>query len=386
MSDRSLPSYAHVSNGAPTPSASSPIARRVRRRAALVGIAAVAAGLLAACGGDDSGTTKPAATGASAPSTNDTVAVNIGYFPNLTHAPALVAEQQGFFTKRIGEGKVKTQSFNAGPDVIQAIFGGSLDISYIGPNPTITAYAQSEGAGVRVIAGATSGGASLVVKPEIKTAADLKGKTLATPQLGNTQDVALRHWLKENGLSSDTEGGGDVGIKPQKNAQGLQAFASGQVDGAWVPEPWATQYVQKGAVRLLDESTLWPGGKFVTTNVIVRTKFLNEHPETVRAFLEAHVDAVQFIEKDPAAAQADVIAQIKKITDQDTKADILAEAWKFLSFTADPLTSSLKGSAAHADSVGLLEKKPSDDFAGLWDLAPLNAALKARGLPEVSQS
>ncbi|MFN8075727.1 MAG: ABC transporter substrate-binding protein [Kineosporiaceae bacterium] len=383
MSQPALPTFA------PSSSASSALsgagARRRRRRAALVGLAVVVGGLLSACGGDDADT-KPAATGASAPSTADTVPVNIGYFPNLTHAPALIAEQEGFFTKRIGEGKVKTQSFNAGPDVIQAIFGGSLDISYIGSNPTITAYAQSEGAGVRVIAGAASGGASLVVKPEIKGAADLKGKTLATPQLGNTQDVALRYWLKQNGLNTTTEGGGDVSIKPQKNSQGLQAFVSGQVDGAWVPEPFATQYVQKGAVRLIDETSLWKDGKFVTTNVIVRTQFLKEHPETVRAFLEAHLDAIQLAEKDPAKAQSDVIAQIKKITDQDTKPETVAEAWKFITFSADPLTAALKESANHADEVGLLEKKPSDGFAGLWDLAALNAALKSRGLPEVSQS
>ena len=310
--------------------------------------------------------------------------MRIGYFPNLTHAPALVAEAEGFFTQRIGSGKVTTQSFNAGPDVIQAILGGSLDISYIGPNPTITAYSTSRGKAIRVIAGAASGGASLVVKPTITAAADLKGKTLATPQLGNTQDVALRFWLTTQNLKADTEGGGDVSIKPQKNAAALQAFVSGQIDGAWVPEPWATQFVRKGAKVLVNEASLWPDGKFVTTNVIVRTKFLQDHPATVRAFLEAHLDAIQFIASSPDKARTDVISQIKKITDQDTDPTAVAAAWKNLTFTADPLPGTLQESAAHAATVGLLENKPSDNFAGLWDLNQLNAALESRGLPKVT--
>ena len=357
--------------------------RRTFLRAGLAAVGAVTALSLAACGGGSSSGAS-AAPAASAPSTDRTVAVNIGYFPNLTHAPGLVADAEGFLTKRIGDGKVKTQSFNAGPDVVQALFGGSLDIAYIGPNPTINAYAQSGGAAVRVISGATSGGASLVVKPSITDAAGLKGKTLATPQLGNTQDVALRYWLKEQGLATTVDGGGDVKIAPQKNSAALQAFASGQIDGAWVPEPFATQFVAAGGKVLVDEKTLWPGGDFVTTNVVVRTEFLQKNPDTVRAFLEAHLDAVQFIESDPAKAQEDVAAKISAITGQEVQAATLEDAWGNLSFTADPLQATLKESAKHAATVGLLEKAPQDDFAKLWDLAQLNAALKSRGLPEVA--
>jgi len=310
--------------------------------------------------------------------------VTVGYFPNVTHAPALVADAEGFLTRRIGSGKVSTRAFNAGPDVIQALFSGSLDIAYVGPNPTITAYAQSQGAAIRVIAGAASGGAALVVKPSITSAQQLKGAKLATPQLGNTQDVALRYWLSTQGFRTTTEGGGDVRITPQKNAAALQAYASGQLDGAWVPEPYATQFAALGAHVLVDEKTLWPGGRFVTTNIVVRTQFLTAHPETVRAFLEADLDALDLIAKAPAKAQQDVVAQIGRLTGQPPRAGDVAKAWQNLTFTADPLAATLKTSADHAAAVGLLPNKPGDGFAQLWDLTVLQAALKARGEAEVT--
>lgn len=346
-------------------------------RRLVLGVAmATAAGILmSACGSGDSSSSSTEASGAPE-------AVRIGYFPNLTHAPALIADKEGYFTRRLGQ--VKTQSFNAGPDVIQALFSDSLDISYIGPNPTITAYAQSQGQAIRVIAGAASGGASLVVRDGISSPADLKGKKIATPQLGNTQDIALRHWLRGQKLAADTEGGGDVGVVPQKNATALQSFVSGQIDGAWVPEPFATLFQEKGAKVLVDETTLWPDGKFVTTNVVVRTEFLREHPDKVAAFLEAHLDAVDLTRDDPAKAQAAVIGQIKALTGQDTDPGAVEKAWKNLTFTADPLSATLKTSAEHAAAVGLLDNQPSDGFSGLWDLAPLNTALTARNQPEVT--
>jgi NitT/TauT family transport system substrate-binding protein len=360
----------------------------VRRRAFGLLTALVAGVLLAACGSSGSSgstTSGSAASGSTAGASGGGVPVRIGYFPNLTHAPALVADAEGFFTKRLGSG-VSIKTFNAGPDVIQAIFSNSLDISYVGPNPTITAYAQSKGSAIKVIAGSTSGGASLVVKPSITSPAQLKGKKIASPQLGNTQDVALRYWLSTQGLKSDVEGGGDVAVIPQKNAAALTAFQTGAIDGGWEPEPYATQFVEKGAKVLVDERSLWPGGSFVTTNVIVCTQFLTEHPDAVKAFLEAHLDALDLIGKDPTKAQTDVAAQIKKITEQDSKASTLSTAWKSLSFTADPLPASLKTSAEHAKTVGLLKDAPSDGFAGLYDLGPLNAALTARGHKEVATS
>lgn len=343
----------------------------------LAGLLAGSTGVLSA------GCSKPDSSGGT-DSVGDETDVRIGFFPNVTHAPALVAQARGLLDAAIGPGRVSTKSFNAGPDVIQAILGGSLDISYIGPNPTITAYAQSRGEAVRVIAGCTSGGAALIVKASITSPGQLAGTRLASPQLGNTQDVALRYWLSTQGLTADVEGGGDVAILPQKNSAAVQAFSSGQIDGAWVPEPYATALVRAGGVVLVDERTLWPNGAFVTTDVIVRTTFLQQNPAAVAAFLTAHLDSLDAIAADPARAQRDVAAQIKTITEQDVEADLLSAAWQNLSFTADPLASTLRASAAHAEKVGLLKDKPDDDFAALYDLQLLNKALTARGLKEVT--
>ncbi|MCA0296746.1 MAG: ABC transporter substrate-binding protein [Actinobacteria bacterium] len=324
-------------------------------------------------------------TGCSGASGGKIEQVNIGYFPNLTHAPGLIADAEGTFVEKFGtlNLKVSTKSFNAGPDVIQAILSGSLDISYIGPNPTVTAYIQSQGDGIRVIAGSTSGGAFLVVKPEITSAAQLKGRKLATPQLGNTQDIALRYWLKQQNLTATEDGGGDVSILPQANSAAVQAFSTGSIDGAWVPEPYASKLVAAGGKVLVDEKSLWPDGQFVTTNVIARTAFVEQHPDAVRAFIEAHLDALAEIKDDPEKAQADVAGQIQKITGQETTADSLKASWKNLDFTADPLASTLKESADHAAAVGLLPNKPTDGFAKLWDLTALNDALTARGQQKV---
>lgn len=347
------------------------------RRTILAAALAAATGVLTACGSSKDSAGGSGAGGAP---------VKLGFFPNVTHAPALVGQAQGLFDTRLTAvgGAVTPQSFNAGPDVIQAILGGSLDIAYIGPNPTITAYAQSKGAAIRVISGCTSGGAALVVRSGISTAADLKGKKLASPQLGNTQDVALRYWLSTQGLQAGVDGGGDVSILPQKNSAAVQAFASGAIDGGWLPEPFATQLVTSGGAVLVDERSLWPDGRFVTTDIIVRTEFLDQNPTTVSAFLEAHLDALDAITADPGKAQADVAAQIKAITQQEIKTDLLAAAWKNLTFTPDPLAATLRESAAHAEKVGLLQDKPSDDFAKLWDLTLLNKALVARGAKEVT--
>lgn len=325
-------------------------------------------------------------TGCAATAGADATEVRIGYFPNVTHAPGLVADSDGLFEKEFAEEDVtvSTQAFNAGPDVIQAILSGSLDISYIGPNPTVTAYIQSNGEGVRVIAGSTSGGASLVVRPEITAAADLKGKKLASPQLGNTQDIALRHWLGTQNLTATEDGGGDVSILPQSNSAAVQSFRAGEIDGGWLPEPFASRLVEAGGVVLVDERDLWPDGEFVSTNVIARTEFVEENPDLVRAFIEAHLDALDSIEADPAAAQSTVAAQVKRITEQDIDPAVLQTAWANIDFTANPLSDTLRASADHAEGVGLLPDKPSDDFAQLWDLTALNDALAERGQPEVS--
>ncbi|MBV8982612.1 MAG: ABC transporter substrate-binding protein [Acidimicrobiia bacterium] len=328
----------------------------------------------AACGGGG---------GSSSAKSSGHVDLRLGYFPNLTHATALVGVANGIFAKDLGSNvSLQTKTFNAGPAETEALFANSLDIAFIGPNPAINAFQKSNGQAVRLISGATSGGAGLVVKPDINGPADLKGKKLASPQLGNTQDVALRNWLKKNGLNTTTEGGGDVQILPQDNAQTLDTFKSGQIDGAWVPEPWTSRLVIDGKGKLLvNEASLWSGGKFLTTTVIVRTQFLKDHPDVVKNFLKGNVDATNYINANPAAAQQAANQAIAQLTGKALSTPVVQAAWKDLTFTWDPLASTLREEATDAQSVGLLK---DTNLKGLVDVSPLNSVLKADGKGSVS--
>lgn len=310
------------------------------------------------------------------------VPLRLGYFPNLTHATAIVGINQGIIENAMGdEVSLTTQFFNAGTDVVEAIFSEALDASYIGPNPAINAFAQSNGEAIRIIAGAASGGASLVVSPEIGSPADLAGMTLSTPSLGNTQDVALRAWLSEQGYTTDLEGGGDVSVMPQANGDALQAFILGEIDGAWVPEPWATRMVEEGNGRVLvDEHDLWPDGAFVTTHLIVATSFLEEHPDVVKRLLVGHVAADAFVNENPEEAQQIVADTIFELTDTELPEGTLAAAWQNLTFTVDPIASSLATSAADAIELGLLDPVELD---GIHDLTLLNDVLAETGADEI---
>src|SRR5262245_27784944 len=295
------------------------------------------------------------------------VNVRLGYFPNVTHAPALVGVEGGLFEKALGKNTLDVKTFNAGPEEVTALLAGALDIGYIGPNPSVNAYVQSNGEAVRVVGGSTSGGAYLVVKPDINKASDLKGKRGASPQLGNTQDVALRTWLKKQGLKTDTQGGGDVSVVPQDNALTLDAFKQGQIAGAWVPEPWATRLITEGGGKILvDEKTLWPDGKFVTTNIIVRTQFLDEHPDVVKQVLRGNLDAIDFINTNRAQAEQDVSAQIQKITGKPIAANLVTASLDNMQFTPDPLPQTLQRSAKDAVAVGLLQ--PPKKLFKIYDL------------------
>ncbi|HEX6596984.1 MAG TPA: ABC transporter substrate-binding protein [Acidimicrobiales bacterium] len=327
----------------------------------------------AACGSGDGG---GAPSGPEQPTT-----VRLGYFPNVTHATAIVGVETGIFRQELGPNELAVTTFNAGPAAVEALFSGAIDATYIGPNPAINAFARSDGEAIRIVSGATSGGAALVVKPAIAGPADLRGKKLASPQLGNTQDVALRNWLKQHGLKTDSQGGGDVSILPQENAQTLETFRSGAVDGAWVPEPWATRLVQEGGGKVLvDERTLWPGGRFVTTHLVVRTEFLAKHPDAVRRLVQGQVRANEVVNADAAEAQRIVNDGITKVTGKGIPTEVITAAWANLEFTNDPVASSLTASAGHATDVGLLQEV---DLDGIYDLGPLNAVLRAANLAEV---
>jgi len=349
--------------------------RRPRLRALAV-LAVAGALALSGCSGDASSASSSAA---------GKTALRLGYFPNVTHATALVGVEKGIFAEDLGPGvTLRTNQFNAGPAAIEALFSGAIDATYVGPNPTVTGFTKSQGEAVRVVAGAASGGAFLVVRDGIDSPADLKGKTLATPQLGNTQDVALRHWLKQQGLTSTLTGGGDVKIVPQENSQILDAYSAGAIDGAWVPEPNATRLVDKGAKVLVDEKSLWPGGKFVTTNLIVNPSYLDEHPDVVKRLVQGSVDANAWLNANPAEAQKVVADAIARLSGKPLPDGVVAKAWANITFTDDPVPTSLITGAAHAAEVGTLEGG-APDLEGLYDLGPLNEVLRARGLPEVAQ-
>ena len=341
--------------------------------AAVVALALVSV----ACGrGDGPSPRSGAGSAAESPTT-----VRLGYFANVTHATALVGVESGIFRSALGPHSLQSKTLNAGPAAVEALFSGALDATYIGPNPAINAHVQSGGEAIRIVSGATSGGALLVVRPSIAGPADLRGKKLATPQRGGTQDVALRHWLKANGLKAELEGGGDVSVVPQENAQTLETFRSGQIDGAWVPEPWATRLVQEGGGKVLvDERSLWPDGRFVTTHLVVRTKFLKDHPDAVRRLVEGQVQANERVNADPAEARRLVNQGITTITGRGVAPAVLAEAWRNLEFTNDPIASSLTVSAEHAQEVGLLGRV---NLKGIYDLRLLNEVLKTANQPEV---
>ena len=358
---------------------SAPTGRRsgARTPQTLIGLLATLAILAVAC-------SAPVASGQSgaAPSSLSGT-IRVGYFPNVTHATPLVGVEAGLFKEALGAGvSFETSSFNAGGAASEALLGGAIDATFVGPNPAINSYAKSGGQAIRVIAGATSGGAFLVVRNGIGSAADLRGKKVATPQLGNTQDVALRTWLADNGLVTDTHGGGDVSILPQDNAQTLQAFSSGQIDGAWVPEPWATRLVQDGGGKVLvDERTLWPEGRYVTTLLVVRTDFLAAHRDLVRALLVGDLAANDLVNHDPAKAKALVTSGIQKITGSTISGPVLDAAWPNLAFTVDPIASSLTASKDHAVKLGLLQPV---DLSGIYDLSLINELLAAAGKPKVT--
>jgi NitT/TauT family transport system substrate-binding protein len=311
-------------------------------------------------------------------------ALRLGYFPNVTHAAALVGIEKGFLADALGaDVELVTQAFNAGPDVIEAIFNGALDASFIGPNPAINGFTRSNGEAIRIVSGATSGGASLVVRDGVTSPGNLAGTTLATPQLGNTQDVALRAWLAEQGYETDLEGGGDVSVVPQSNGDALTAFVAGEIDGAWVPEPWATRMIEEGGGRVLvDERDLWPNGQFVTTHLIVATEFLEAHPDVVRRLLAGHVAATDMLRDSPEEAQGIVSAAIAELSGTELPAGTLAAAWDNLEFTVDPIAMSLTESANDAVALGLLD---TGNIEGIYDLTLLNDVLTELGRDEIPQ-
>jgi len=348
-------------------------------RLRLVALAAVAAAALAgtACGTSGASSSSSSAAPSSAP-----VTVRLGYLTNLTNASALVGVAQGTFVKNLPSNvTLQTSAYNAGPAEVTAMLAGSLDVAYMGPNSAITAYTQGQKS-IRIISGATSGGAALVVAPSITSPKQLKGKTIATPQLGNTQDVALRTWLTKQHLTfpGPEGGGGDVTILPEDNATTLASLTSGAISGAWVPEPWATRLVAEGGGHILvNEASQWPNGRFATTLLVVTTDFLNAHPSVVTDLLKGQIATTKDLNSSPAKAQAAANAQLLAVTGKALKGTELSTAWTDMVFTNDPIATSIVADVSHAKAAGF----PTTNISGIFDLAPLNSVLAAQGQAKV---
>jgi NitT/TauT family transport system substrate-binding protein len=344
--------------------------RRVKFAASLT-VAGLAAIGLAGCSSSD------ASSGSSKATT-----IRLGYFPNLTHGTALVGLREGIFAESTqGKADIKARTFSAGPQAVEALNSGAIDATFIGPGPSINAFVKARGQNLVVVSGAASGGACLVVKPQITSAAQLKGKKIATPSLGNTQDIALRHWAKTQGWKTTTEGTGDIKITPTENATVVNAWQSGAIDAAWEPEPYASKLVAAGGHVLFDEASLWPAGKFATTILVVRKKFLAAHRDAVAALITAVVKTNDWIAANSAKAKADVNASLGELTGKPLPDKVIDSAWQRLRFTDDPIVSSIKTDFDQAKDVGFLKEDSTID--GLLQLDLLNQALKSAGKPEI---
>jgi NitT/TauT family transport system substrate-binding protein len=339
--------------------------------AAMIGAALL---LAAGCSSSSAGTTSSGSGSGNADPTP--VTVRLGFLENITHASALVALKEGYFTNDLGSaGTLKPTAFSTGTEETTALLAGQLDAAYVGPNPAINAWQKSGGTAIKIVSGAAEGGASVVVAKGITSAAQLKGKTLATPSLGNTQDVALRYWLKQNGIATTATGGGDAFIKPTTpNSAAVLEFKSGQIAGGSEPAPYDVEMVADGGTVLYTE----PG---VTTVLVVTQSFLSAHPAVVADLIKAQIQANELINSNPTAAQADANAELASYTDKPLKSSVVAAAFKEITFTNDPDESSLTSDASQAVSLGLL--KPVN-LSGIFDLGPLNQALAAAGQPQIS--
>lgn len=321
-----------------------------------------------------------AAVGATAlmacrPRSDGTAALQLGYFPNVTHAPALLGTRFGIYGAELGNLKVNPRLFNAGPALVEAMLAGAVDIGFVGPSPAINAYVRTKGRALRIIAGCASGGVSLIVRNDsgIMAPADLTGRKIGTPQRGGTQDIALRIYLRDNGLIP-ADAGGTVAIVPTANPQILELFRRAQLDGAWVPEPWAGRMVEELNGRvLIDERTLWPGGRFSSAVIIVNTRFLTEHPDEVDSFIRGHLRSLEMIGRDRQEAIRAVAAEIERLTLHPITEQLVVRGMHAVDFTSDPLADTVAIQAARAYQLGFLGGT-EPDVSQIVDTSVLRAA------------
>ena len=310
--------------------------------------------------------------------------LRLGYFPNINHAQAVIGVGNGDFQNALGDVKIESQVFNAGPAAIEALFANRIDVAYVGPNPAINGYIKSDGQGLKIIAGVSSGGAVFVIRGDsgVTTVYDFAGKKFASPQLGNTQDVALRSYLLKNGYKT-SENGGNVTILPAANSDIVTMMSKKDIDGAWVPEPWGTILVKQANGKIfLDERDLWPNGKFATALIVARTDYLKSHPDIIQKLLEAHVKETVWINNNKDESIKDFNIQLKKITGKTIPNDVISAAFTRMDITYDPAQSSVSKSAQDAFDLGFLgDKKP--DLSNMFDLSILDKVLQAQNLPVI---
>ncbi|CAK0769474.1 NitT/TauT family transport system substrate-binding protein [Gammaproteobacteria bacterium] len=317
--------------------------------------------------------------------------LRIGHFPNITHAQGVIAHGlsragRGWFEGRLGpDVEIQWYVYNAGPSAMEAIFTKSLDLTYVGPNPAINAYLKTQGEEIRIVAGACSGGAALVVQGDgrIKIDTDFRGRKIATPQLGNTQDVAARAWLQSKGLKI-TMTGGDASVLPTANPEQLALFQKGDLDAVWTVEPWVTRLTLEAKGKIyLEESVLWSGtkGRYVTTHLVSGVEFLANQRALLKKFIAAHVELTGWINTHPDEAKQLFNAEIKVETTKELAQATLDQAWPRLTLTHDPVSDSLIKSAMDAHRVGFLKNKP--DLSKIYALDLLHEVLSEQGLSPV---
>ena len=290
----------------------------------------------------------------------DAVTLRVGHFPNITHAQGLVAHQlsrqgKGWFEERLGPGtKIDWFVYNAGPSAMEAIFAKSIDLTYVGPGPALNAYNKSNGGEIRLIAGSANGGAALVVQPDqnLKAPADFRGKKIATPQLGNTQDISCRAWLTAGGLKI-TQLGGDAQVLPTQNPDQLALFQQKKIDAVWTVEPWVSRLERESGGKVLVEE------KEVATTILVSSvKFLNERRELAKKFAQAHAELTEWMKANPDEAQRLVRAELLEETKGEVAPDLIAQAWKRIEFTATVPRASVESFVQNSLKSGFMKSAP----------------------------
>jgi len=297
----------------------------------------------------------------------DKTVIRVGHFPNITHVQGLVAHNlsrqgKGWFEARLGpEVEIQWFTYNAGPSAMEAIFARSIELTYVGPGPALNAYAKSRGDEIRIIAGAANGGAALLVQPNsnLKVPADFKGKKIATPQLGNTQDISCRAWLASGGLKI-TQLGGDAEVLPTQNPDQLLLFQQKKIDAVWTVEPWVSRLETEAGGKVLVEEP-----ETATTVLVSSAKFLNENRELARKFWQAHRELTDWILKNPEEAQRIAKAELLAETRTDMPAELIARAWKRITFTSEIPRASVQNFVVNSQKAGFMRTVP--DLSRLFE-------------------